>query len=281
MILVTGATGSIGQYLVHHLKNQGAKFKALVRDEAKGRALGCEYVVGDFDKPDTLRAAFEGIDRLFLNVTPSESMARQLKTAIDIAKAAGVSRAVPVSSPGASMTSKLKIGRWHGEIEEHLQASGLEWSILRPGTFMQNLLGAAPLIKSEGKIIGGYKDGRAAFIDCYDIAACGAVLLTGNDHVGKTFVLTGREALSYPEVAQKFSAKLGKPVTYVDLPVEQVVASAKAKGTPAALAEEFGQFMNVIASGYAARTTQGIKEITGREPRTLDQFLDDNLQAFR
>ncbi len=281
MILVTGATGSIGQYLVRHLTTAGAPFKALVRDETKGHALGCDYVVGDFDQPATLRAALTGVDRLFLNSPANPAMVRQQQAAIDAAVAASVAHIVRVSAPEASPHATLSMGRWHGEIDAHLTASGVGWSLLQPSYFMQNFLNNAATITSDGKIFGAFKDGRVAFIDCDDIAACGATLLMGSDPRQAAFMLTGPEALTFAEVAQTFSTRLGKTVTYVDLPVAQVVASMAARGMPAPLADDLGTIMAAMAASTGTKTTTAVEDLTGRAPRTLDAFVAANVGAFR
>lgn len=148
MILVTGATGSIGRHLVRLLLDQRVPVKALVRDEAKGRVLGCDVVVGDFDDPGSLAAAMEGVDRLFLNaggaqpVDGEQPMIRQQRAVIDAARSAGVSRVVKISVWGAHRGGRLAEGA-HWEIEEYLKASGLVRSILQPSGFMQNFVTGA------------------------------------------------------------------------------------------------------------------------------------------
>lgn len=281
MILVTGASGSIGRPLVKQLQAGGHAFKAFVRSADKGRALDCEYVIGDFDASETIRAALVGIDRLFLNGVAVPSMVEQQKRVVDLAVAAGVRQIVKVSSAGVSPESKVAIGRWHAAIEAHLDASGVRWFSLRPSTFMQNLLRTADGVRRDSKIIGAFKNGRAVFVDAYDIAASGAALLTGPERESASFVITGGEALTYADVAAKLSAKLGRTIQYVDVPVEQLVAGAKKNGVPAQLAEDFGAMMTSIAEGRSGRPSMAVKELTGREPRTLDQFLDENLDAFR
>ncbi|WP_394840610.1 SDR family oxidoreductase [Pendulispora brunnea] len=277
MILVSGASGTIGRYVVKHLKARGEKFKALVRDEAKGRALECDFVVGDFDQPETIARAMQGVTRFFLNTNVSERVVRQQNTAIDLATRAGVELVVKLSSPGASPDAQMPQTRSHGEIEAHLRAAGIAWVILQPTVFMQNLLRNADTLHAQRKIFGSYRDGKIGFIDADDIGACAAAALTGEGHAGKSFVLTGGESLRFDEIAQKISTKLGETVTYVDMPVEQFVAAAVARGVPSNMAEFYGKMMTILASGGSARTTGAVRELTGREPRTFEAFLDDNI----
>ena len=281
MILVTGATGSIGEHVVRQLAARGAAFTALVRDRGRGARLGCPLAVGDFDAPDTLRAALEGAERVLLNGSVDEGMARRQKAVIDAARAAGVAQIVRVSAAGTSAESDRAIHRWHAEIDEHLAASGVAWSLLQPTYFMQNLLGSAASIRATGKLHGAFRDGRLAAIDCADIAACAAVLLTAPIRSGDAFVLTGREAFSFGDVAASLSAKLGKHVEYVDHPPGELVASMLSRGMAPTIAESFGKMMEAFASGGASLITSGVEHVTGREARSFDEFLTDNLDAFR
>src|SRR5882757_6197391 len=184
MILVTGASGSIGRYLVRELERAGAPFTAFVRDDAKGRALGCPYVVGDFDDPASVAAAMTGVDRLFLNAggaVPADGrqpMVGQQRAAIDAAVAAGVRRIVKVSVWRASKGGRLAEGA-HWEIEEHLRASGVDHAVLRPSGFMQNFLTRAAVFTEDGNIVGAYGDAGVSYVDCVDLAAAGAALLRG------------------------------------------------------------------------------------------------------
>jgi NAD(P)H dehydrogenase (quinone) len=281
MILVTGATGSIGRYVVGHLTNRGSNFKALVRDRVRGEALGCPYAVADFNVPETLGPAFAGAERVLLNGAVDEAMVRQQQAVVDAAKVAGVKHIVRVSAAGASAKSDRQINVWHAKIDAHLEASGVAWCLLRPTYFMQNIFGSAPSIRSEGKLYGGFRDGRLALIDCSDIAACAAVLLTEPASSRQAFVITGRETLSFAEVAATLSARLGRPVTYINRPSSEVVASMISRGMAPSIADSFGKMIESFASGGASTITTSVQDITGREPRTLDDFLNDNLDRFR
>ncbi len=281
MILVTGATGSIGRVVVGELARRGVGFTALVRDRAKGAALGAPFVVGDFDDPATLPAALSGASSVLLNGVLGEAMVRQHTAMIDAARAAGVTRIVRISAAGASATSDRAIPRWHGAIDDHLAASGVAWSALRPTFFMQNLLMNAASVRASSALHGGFGTGRIAMIDCRDIAACAVAALTGPAPGGTAPVLTGGEAVSFAEVAARLSARLGRPIGYIDHPVGEVVAGMLARGMPASIAESFGTMMAAFADGGASTVTSGVAELTGAAPRTVDDFLADNLAAFR
>ncbi|GAA2081313.1 SDR family oxidoreductase [Actinomadura alba] len=278
MILVTGATGTIGRHLVRAFADAGTPFRALVRDEAKGKELGCDFVVGDFDQPASIAAALDGVDRLLLNsggalpVAGRQPMVQQQFAVIDAARAAEVSRVVKVSAWRPAPDAKLSV-RAHWEIEQYLKESGLEWSILQPTGYMQNFFTGEGGFARSGTLAGPYGEGRVAYIDAYDIAACAAVLLTGSRGAGMTYALTGAEALMHEEIA----TKLGVP--FRDLPPEEAARDLRARGLPGWFVEDLLWLYADMASGGLSEVTMAVGDLTGRAPRTFDEFLAAN-EAF-
>ncbi|MFG2824892.1 NAD(P)H-binding protein [Kitasatospora sp. NPDC048365] len=285
MILVTGATGSIGRHLVRRLGDRKAEFRALVRDAAKGQALGCDWVVGDFDDPGSLTAAFAGVDRLFLNgpgaqaVEGEQPMVRRLSAVIDAARAAGVERVVKVSVWHAKAGGKLAEGA-HWELDRRLARSGLPWTVLQPSGFLQNLLGPGAFTP-DGRLIGRYGDAPVSHIDCRDIADCAEVLLTGPPRPGETFVLTGPQALTDARLAERISAALGRPVGRVELSPDDLAASLAGQGVPDGFADDLAHLLREVAAGSLNEVTTAVPDLLGRPARTVDAFLADNLPALR
>jgi NAD(P)H dehydrogenase (quinone) len=285
VILVTGATGSIGRHLIRCLRQRRVPFLALVRSHEKGRELGCDFTVGDFDDPGSIIRALRGVDRLFLNAggaVPADGdqpMIRQQEAAIDAAVAAGVSQVVKVSVLGARAGGRLATGA-HWRIEEYLRASGLAWSVLRPSGFMQNFLTGAGSFTIGGELIDGYGGGAVAYIDCYDIALCAAALLTGPGRPAETFALTGPEPLTCADITEKLSATLGRPVGSVTLTPGELAATLKARGLPAGFADDVAALAGEVAGGALAVTTPAVRDLTGRAPRTFDQFITANVTAM-
>lgn len=285
MILVTGATGSIGRSLVDRLRKDGVAFRALVRDAAKGRALDCDFVVGDFDDPASIAVALSGADRLFLNssgaqpLNGEQPMVRHQKAVIDAACRAGVTHVVKVSVWHARQGAKLSQGA-HWEIEEHLKASGLAWSLLQPAGFMQNFI-APGAFAPDGSLISSYGSTPVAHIDCHDIAACAAVLLARPQGQGETFVLTGPEALTDAEIAGKISSALGRAVSRAELPPEALPAALASQGLPRQFAEDLAFLVREVAAGSQAAITTTVRDITGRPPHTFDDFLTASLRSLQ
>ncbi|UMP07046.1 SDR family oxidoreductase [Amycolatopsis sp. EV170708-02-1] len=284
MILITGASGSIGRHLVQRLR--GREITAFVRDPATGAELGCPYVVGDFDDPESVAAAVRGVDRVFLNaggaqpVEGEQPMIRQQCGLIDAAAEAGVAHIVKVSVWHARAGARLAEGA-HWVIEEHLKASGLGWNILQPSGFMQNFRTGAGVFTEDGHILGAYGESRVSYVDCVDIAACAAALLTEGARPGETYVLTGPEALTHAEIAAKLSAVAGRNIRYVDLSPRAFAAKLDAAGLPARFAQDVAELFAEVAGGRLAETTTAVTDLTGRPARTFDAFLRDNAGTIR
>ncbi|MFI6520365.1 NAD(P)H-binding protein [Spirillospora sp. NPDC050679] len=264
MIVVTGATGTIGRALVEEL---GGAVRAVVRRAEQGAELGCDYVVGDLERPESIPV--EPGDRLFLNSALWPGFVPAHKAVVDRAAAAGAAQVVTVSVRGVSSGSLLGFGM-HGQVDEHLKASGVPWSILAPVGFMQNLRSD---VDEEGRIFGSYGGGRVGYIDARDIAAVAAVLLTRPVGADAVYELTGPEAPTHDEVAAELTRALGRTVRYVDLPVEEAAVHLEKRGMPAQAARDLAELMAQIGDGRWASTTTTVADLLGREPRSLREFL--------
>ncbi|MCX4870153.1 MULTISPECIES: NAD(P)H-binding protein [unclassified Streptomyces] len=269
---MTGATGTIGRYLVRALTEADAPFRALVRDARKGKELGCEFVVGDFDDPASMVSALKGVDRLLLNsggalpLAGQQPMVRQQTGVIDAARAAGVTWVVKVSAWQPGPDAKLSV-RAHWEIEQHLQASGLRWSSLRPTGYMQNFFTGDGGFTHSGALTGPYGVGRVAYIDAYDVAACAAALLTGPLGGGDAYALTGPEALTHEEIAAKLT------IPFHDLAPKKASGDLRAQGLSGWFVDDLLRLYADMAAGSMSEVTTAVSDLTGRPPRTFDEFL--------
>ncbi|MET7335543.1 NAD(P)H-binding protein [Nonomuraea sp. NPDC005650] len=271
MIVVTGATGSIGRALVERLR--GHDVLAVVRRPVDD--LGCAHALADFDEPGTIGALLSPGDRLFLNSSLWPGFADAHRAVIDLAARAGVAQVVTVSVRGAAPGAKLG-GGMHGEVDAHLRRSGLPWSILQPTGFMQNL----PREVCDGRFYGSYGPEPVNYIDTRDIAEVAAALLTRPVGPDADHVLTGPESLSHDQIAEEISAVLGRPVRYVDLPVPEMAAHLERRGVPQPLAGDLAELMASTGDGRWSSTTTTVEDLTGHRPRPLSTFLTDHKPAF-
>ncbi len=283
-ILVTGATGNVGRHLVQDLVSRGAAVRAFVRDAGKARELfgsGIELSRGDYDDPASIAAALAGVDRVFL-LTPSHPhMDRWEGALVQAAAAAKVRRIVKMSTVAADVRSDGRFAAWQGRCEELLRASGIPAVILRSGYHMTNVLAFAESIRTTGKIFAPAGDAEIAMIDRRDLASVAALALTEDEHDGRTYQLTGPEAITYHHVAAQLSDVLGRRVEYVDVPEEAALDATLRAGLPDWLAHGVVEVHRQIKRGVAAKTSDVARVLLGREPHTFREFAHDVQSAFR
>ncbi len=285
MILIIGASGQVGTELVKQLQTQQADFQALVHSPTSAQKLeaqGVKTVQADYTQPAELEAALAGVKQLFLLTPGSLQQAQIEQSVIDTAKKAGVNKIVKLSVFGADSEPDMFLLQQHAQVDQYLQGSGLDYVILRPNSFMQNFVRSnAATIKGQSSIYAPVGDGKVSHIDAADIAEVASIALTDNAHNGNIFTLTGPEALSYQEVAQKFSEHLGKPVAYVNLPDQAMHEAMTSNGVPAWYADGLIKLYNLYKGGKGATVTADVEQITGHPSRSLDAFIAANLAAFR
>ena len=279
-VLITGATGNTGSGLVPKLREAGVDVRALVRDEAKAQALkdiGVEVVLGDLDRPETIAPAVEGVDKIYLLTWNGPTQEQQAKNVINAAVKAGNTHIVRHSMWGSK---KSRIVQQGDRVDEALKSSGLPWTLLRPTFFMQNTMMAAQTIKSDGVIYWDTGDGKLGMIDVRDIVDAAYAVLTGSGYEGKSYILTGPEAISMQDVANTFSKVLGKNVKYVNVPHEASLQSMLSMGVPEWIAREYGELMEGFSQGFASQVTDNVAALTGHPARSFEQFARDHLRVF-
>jgi len=283
MILVTGATGRVGTELVRELVARGEPVRAFVRDAAAVRSHfdpRVEIFEGDLDRPETIAAALEGADGVFLLTPSSEAQPAQERAVLEAVEWAGVEPIVKLSVLGADDASPLQLGRWHRAGERALEESGVEYTILRASSFMQNLYGMSGSIASDGAIYTAAQGGKVGMVDVRDIAAVAAAALTEEGHEGQTYVVTGPEAVSYGEAAAVLSRATGKRIEHVSVPREQLAASLQQAGLPEWYAEDMAALQEGFAAGRGETVTDVVRDVAKREPRTLEAFAQEHGAAI-
>jgi uncharacterized protein YbjT (DUF2867 family) len=284
MIVVTGATGKVGQALLPRLAERGLEHRVMVRDRARAEAaLGASappMVVGDLADPASLVSAFAGADSVFLVAPPAPDDATHFANGLAAAKAAGVRRVVKLSAIGATESSPIRLAKVHAVADRALRESGLVWTTLHPTFFHQNTLAWAPGIAASGQVHGCAGEGRATVIDARDIAAVAAEALAGSDQDGRALTLTGEEPLTHADQARIIAEALGRSVTYVDLPREDYRAALTAAGVPDWYRDDLVRFEEVIRAGHAAAASPTVRQLLGRAPIRFEEFVRDHAEQF-
>ena len=282
MILVTGATGTIGSHVVSSLLEQNAAVRVFVRDADKARAVfrnTVDIVPGDLRDASAVSVALTGVEKIFLNSPSLAGFVDLQRPFIDAADAAGVGHVVRLSVVGAAPNATTSYGRGHFVLDEHLKVSTLGWTILQPNGFMQNLLSNVETIKA-GAIYASAGDGHVAMIDARDIAEVAASILTTGGHTGESLVLTGDDAVTYRDVAAVFASELDHEVQYVDVPPEVTRQNLLGFGLPAGQVEDILALFAIFRAGYASTVTPAVANVLGRAPRSLATFVHDYRWAF-
>jgi uncharacterized protein YbjT (DUF2867 family) len=285
MILVTGATGLNGGELVRLLSARGVPVRALVRDTARAAALSSlpnvEIAEGDMERPETLDEPLRGVDRAMLISSSNASMLEVQSNFIDAARKAGVTHVVKLSGIIPDIDSPFRFARMHGEIELKLERSGIAFTHLRAGEFMHSYFRQVPAIVARGSLFLPMEDARIASIDVGDIAEVAAKALTESGHEGKTYPLTGPEALTMAEVAEKLSAATGNDIRYVDVAPEEAKKARLAAGVPEYTADALDELFAERRKGKESRVYPVFEEIIGRRPTSFDEFARRNAAIFR
>jgi uncharacterized protein YbjT (DUF2867 family) len=281
MILAFGSTGTIGGEVARQLITSGHKPRLLVRnrDKAKEFQGKAEIVQGDLDRPESLAAAMQGIEKVFLVSGGLHGTDLEVK-AIEAAKKAGVKHVVKLSVIGAE-SPMLTFSKWHAKVEKQLMASGLGWTMVRPGNFMSNALMWAGTIRSQGAFYQPTGEGRWAAVDPTDIGAVAVQALTTPGHEGKGYTLTGPESLNGAQYAAKLSSVLGKPVKFVDVPPEAARDNILQSGMPPEYVEAMLNLFAAMKAGKADVVTDAIQQVTGNKPGTFESWARRNVAAFR
>lgn len=281
MILVTGATGTVGGLLLKRLAGRGEKVRAFVRRaQHKLSFPSVEFVQGDFRDPATFLTILDGVDRLFLLMPWSPEVESQQKALVDAAKQRHVRHIVKLSQFGANEHSTARFQRYHGAVEHYIRDSGVAFTFLRPNLFMQALLNFRSTISSQGALYTSAGEGRVSLVDARDIAAVAERTLVDSNHEGKVYTITGPQALTHDEIAAQLSDALGKPLHHIDISPDRMRETLLGFGMPSwradGVVEDYSQYRN----GEAAEVTSTVKDVTGKGPHTFAEFAHDYVQDF-
>ena len=284
-MLLIGATGKIGRHLVPTLASAGITPTILARDVDRAfEALGptAHYVPGDLSDPESLAAAFAGQDVVYLAVGQTDNQVALEKNAIDAAVAAGVQRIVKISALGAQIgvDGPNPFVRWHAEIEQYLADAPIASTILRPNLFDDNLLGSAAPI-AQGQIFSTTGDSGIAWIYPADIAEAAAVALLDDSHAGKVYEISGPESLTYAELADRFTAVLGRTVQWIGIDDASFRGALESAGLPEWVITAYVELNSSIRTSDIAGNVPGdVPTLLGRPATSIDTWIQENRSAF-
>src|SRR5713101_6509987 len=234
MILITGASGSVGKAVLQEASRKQSKFRAMFRSkqEAAKAPAGCETVLGDYSDKQSLRNALEGVTSIYVVCSPIPQLVELEGTVLGVCKESGVEHVVLNSALGAGDFPK-SFPSWHRKVEDKLKAAGMSYTILRPNGFLQDVVAFnAPSIRAEGAFYAAMGDAKVSYLDIGDIAVVAVKALQGGAHSGKTYELNGPEAISNQELAKRISRVSGRTVNYVDIPESAQRESMLGLGMP-------------------------------------------------
>ncbi len=274
-VLVLGASGHVGQPLVAELLAKGEQVKAASRS---GQAFGAaEGVVFDLADPTTFDAAFDGVDRAYVMLPGGYVESKALLEPVIQAAAERNVKVVFQSVLGVDADDSIP----YRQVEIALENSGVPYVILRPNWFADNFHTYWKAGIDQGVIGVPAGEGKSSFIDVRDIASSAAAALTTNRFDNQAFNLTGPEALSYAQAAQKISAALGKPVAYQAMEEGAFCDLLKSVGVPADYAEFLTSIFYPVREGWTAGVSDAVATLTGKAPRSLDEYIADHLAELR
>ena len=287
-LLVTGAGGHLGRLVVETLLASGAgKVIGTTRDPSKLADLaakGAEIRAADFDRPESLAAAFAGADRMLLVSTdaldvPGRRLA-QHRAAVDAAVAAGVGHIAYLSAPAPYPTAESSLIGDHFWTEQAIVASGADFTLLRDHIYTDYLLFGLPHAIATGTLYTATGTGGRNYVLRADCARTAAAVLARA--TGKSILdVTGPAPVTQDELAALASEISGKPVQHVALPAEAMKQGLAAAGLPPAMVDGLVAFDVAAAEGFHAITTSVVKDWTGREPGSVQEFLAANAAALK
>lgn len=284
--MVTGANGFTGREIVRKLSAKGVSVRILVRDISKARKLSLDSLPnvsvfeGDMAKSETLTSALYGTEKVMLISSANADMEFVQSNFIITAKKIGVSHIVKLSGIIADINSPFRFARMHAEVEKLLEVSGVSYTHLRAGEFMQSYFRQAQNIIRKDSLNLPMENQKIASVDTTDIAEVAVKILTGTGHEGKTYPITGPDALNMTEVAQIFSGVLGRKIKFVNiLPADAKqfqLEAGMSQYTADALEELFAE----RRKGKEALVYTTMQDIFGLRPATFKEFVIKNLPVF-
>jgi uncharacterized protein YbjT (DUF2867 family) len=281
MILITGANGNVGGEVLKEAVAARLDIRAAYHSAAKAKSAPAAVptVLMDYKDPGSIRAALAGVEKAFLVGPPARDVAQLEGGFVEQARASGLKHIVYLSAMGGRAAIFPGL---HRDTEEKIEACGIPYTFLRPNGFMQNLvIYNSGTINAESVFYGSQGDGAVSHIDVRDVAAVAVRVLSSGGHEGKAYSLTGPQALSNAQLAEKLSLALARKIRYVDLAPEAYKKGLLAAGVPQWPADAVVDLNRFYREGGASHVEAAIERLLRRKARSFDDFARDYSSAFQ
>jgi uncharacterized protein YbjT (DUF2867 family) len=286
IILVTGATGLTGREIVRKLSVRGVTVRALVRNIERAKSLSLDTLPnvkiyeGDMNKSETLAPALRGADKAMLISSSNAEMDTVQCNFIEAARKFNLNHIVKLSGIIADINSPFRYARMHGEIERKLENSGISFTHVRAGEFMQSYFRQVPFILKQNSLLIPMGNQRTASIDVFDVAEVAVRILTGSGHKGNVYPITGKDSLTMDEVAEKFSTVLGRKINYINITPEEAKKARLIAGMSQYTVDALDELFEERRKGKESKVYNTIQTVFGFRPTTFEEFIIRNLQVF-
>jgi uncharacterized protein YbjT (DUF2867 family) len=282
-VLVTGATGNIGVSLVRTLSDYGAQVRGGIHSKEKAELVelpGVDTVVIDFMKPQTIKQALRGVDRVFLLTPYVPDMVEMVNNVVEQCKIANV-RHIVRSSVMRAEFEEIKLTQLHRQAERIVEESKIPFTHIRPNSFMENFKAHARTIKRQGEFYSAAGGGNVSMVDVRDIASVAARVLMEGGFENNAYTVTGPDSLSYYQAADIFSKVLGRTITYKEISQDQAREKMREQRMSEWHIESMLEWYQLQMEDKLSEVTPAIRQIAKKEPITFNQFVTEYGQIFQ
>lgn len=282
-VIVLGATGNIGTAVIKNLQNRNVEVFAGVQSEndfEKLNKFGAKPIIVNFTDQESLNQALQGKQRVFLVTPLMQNPEAVTQMVINATKLNGLKHLVRSTASGADSNGQIQMARWAGASEDLIKASGLNYTIVRPYSFLQNFINFhSQTIKQYNGFYLPTGEAKLSMLDINDLGEVVALALTSDEHFGKTYELSG---LTYTNegLAEILSTILGKKVSYIDIPEEKAKESMLSNHMPEWMVNAMMELNYITKQGWTASYSDDYKKLTGKEYTSAETFFENNKQAF-
>lgn len=287
MILVSGASGSLGGAILNELEKQNpdARVAAMVRDKNKAEVLttkGIKLVEANYDNKNSLLTAFKGVDKLIFisGNADTDTRIKQHENVVEAAKETGVKHIYYTSFSNPVPETKFSFTHAHTATEKLIKESGINYTFLRDALYADLIIGSAREAANTGKITTASATGKVGYIPRFEIAAALVTAVLSDNYVNESVELVSNKLYNYQDIAEILSKILDKPITLNLISSSQIEKVYAGMGLPQFLSEGLATSFVAIEANEYNFTSDDFKKITGREPIDLATFLESSKSYF-